>query len=113
MEKETAQKPGTTARRPPASPEYKSPQEVILAYVAWRKAGIAASLGPPGVNRGGGAAVQAQSILTILGELESFATWLGDGQPTPAAVLSEDDKVFWRRARSQGLDVPQDVLDKL
>lgn len=98
---------------PPASPEYKSPQEILMAYVIYRRAAISATLGPPGINRGGGAAITAQARLHVLAELEALADWLAAGQPSPAAVLSEADKDFWRDAKRRGLPVPAEIEERL
>ena len=103
----------TTARRPPASPEYKSPQEILMGYVTYRKAQIQATLGPPGVNRGGAAAIQAQQAMSVLTEFEALAEWLSAGQPGANLVLTEGDKQFWRNARDRGLDVPKEIADRL
>lgn len=102
-----------TTRTPPARPEYKSPQEIISAYVAYRRALIQATLGPPGINRGGAAAINAQASMHVLTELEALARWLEDGQPSSKAVLTEGDKAFWRDAQSRGMDVPREIAEKL
>lgn len=97
----------------PASPEYRSPEEVLMAYVAYRRAAIAATLGPPGINRGGSAAITAQARLHVLAEIEALADWLVAGQPSPSAVLSEPDKEFWRDASRRGIPVPPEIAEKL
>lgn len=107
-------KPAATPRRtPPASPDYRSPQDILMGYVAYRRAQIQATLGPPGINRGGAAAVQAQSAMTILVEIEALAEWLAAGQPGTKTVLTEGDRQFWTNARDRGLDVPPEILERL
>lgn len=84
-----------------------------MSFVAYRKAQIQSTLGPPGINRGGAAAIQAQQAMSFLTELEAFAEWLSAGQPGTNLVLTEGDRQFWVNARDRGLDVPQEILDRL
>lgn len=106
-------KPATPARKPAAAAETTPMNEILSAFVRYRRAAISATLGPPGINRGGAAAITAQARLHVLAELEALSDWIGAGMPPPTAVLSEEDREFWNAAKRRGVDVPQEILEQL
>lgn len=110
---ETQDKAKRAPRTVPAAPGHKQAHEVIRGYIAYRRAQLQQIAGPPGVNRGGSGPIIAAAREHILSELDSLADWLEEGQPTPLAVLSEEDRRFWRDARRRGMTVPQEILDQL
>lgn len=113
MAEDTKAAPAPRRGTTPAPAKYQAPHEVIMSYVAYRRAQIQATLGPPGINRGGAAAIQAQSAMNFLVELEAFAEWLSAGQPGAKLVLTEGDRQFWSSARDRGLPVPEEILERL
>ena len=97
----------------PAAPGHTQPHELLRAFIAYRRAQFRAALGPPGVNRGGSAAIQAAASEKFLIELDAFAQWLEDGQPRVEAILTERDRIFWKDAQERGVPVPKDIADQL
>lgn len=111
--KPPAPAPPAARKTVPAAPGYTQPHEVLRAFIAYRRAQFRAALGPPGVNRGGSAAIQAAASDKFLVELDAFAQWLEDGQPRVEAILTERDRIFWQDAKERGLPVPADIASQL
>jgi len=103
----------TTPPRPPKDAPQNAPEATLRAYIAYRRAQLAAAQAPHGGRLGGAQGVYAQSVNVILHELDALADWLEAGMPAPATVLSETDKEFWRDAKRRGMPVPDEIEAQL
>lgn len=104
------------ADTPPVSPArvVVTDEDIALrlrTFIEYRRAQVRAPR--LGGNPGGAAMIAGANALGWLNELEHFAEWLEQGSPTDAAVLTEEDKKFWLRAKDAGLTVPVHILRQL
>lgn len=111
--KPPAPAPPASRKTVPASPGHKQPHETLRAFVAYYRAELQRISGPPGVNRGGSGPIIAARAEGALMVVEALADWLAEGQPSPAAVLTNEERERWKWAKRNGMPVPAEIEAQL
>jgi hypothetical protein len=96
------------------------PKLNLKAWVTYRRAELEfesreLSAAPP-ISVMGGMVARGERLRVIevlLNELDRFAVWMDQGEPSFIPPLSENDKAHWRWVRDKGLDVPPHIEAQL